>query len=214
MNKRTKQNWKIWVYVVPIVAVLAGFGYVAYDNWGIQAYPDPIEVERKAAEGGKLSAQVRMAEIYDYGFSVPVDKTEAAKWYRLAAEQGHGGSQYILAEKLMRGEGVPRNEAEAFGWYQKAGFKDHAVARFKAADMLERGIGTDKNLLRAYVEFSRLAKDGDQAAAVRAQALFDQLTPEEKAKAAEYLDEAVKPVALSPGYLNPGDQAPPPTVTE
>ncbi|WKL55925.1 tetratricopeptide repeat protein [Asticcacaulis sp. ZE23SCel15] len=131
-----------------------------------------------------------MAEIYDYGFSVPVDKTEAVRWYRLAAEQGHGGSQFILAEKLMRGEGVARNETEAFAWYQKAGFKDHAVARFKAADMLAKGVGTDKNLLRAYVEFSRLAKGGDQNAAVRAQTLFDQLTPEEKAKAEGYLAEA------------------------
>lgn len=189
MKTRATSGWKIWAYLVPVVAVLAGFGYVAYDNWGVKAYPDPIEIERTAAEGGELSAQVRMAEIYDYGFSVPVDKAEAAKWYRLAVSQGHAGSQFILAEKLMRGDGVARNEAEAFAWYQKAGFKDHAVARFKAADMLATGVGTEPNRLRAYVEFSRLAKDGDQVAAARSQSLEAQLTPEEKAKAVEYLAE-------------------------
>jgi len=39
---------------------------------------------------------------------VPLDNTEAVRWYRKAAEQDHAIAQRLLAGMYARGEGVPR----------------------------------------------------------------------------------------------------------
>ena len=36
-----------------------------------------------------------MGVCYDNGTGVPLDKTEATKWYRLAADQGYAQAQVI-----------------------------------------------------------------------------------------------------------------------
>ena len=65
---------------------------------------DDIETMRKAAEAGDADAQYRLGVMY-YGHGlVPLDATEAAKWYRKAAGQGHASAQYKLG--LMYDNGV------------------------------------------------------------------------------------------------------------
>ena len=51
---------------------------------------------------------------------MPVDKAEAAKWYRRAAEQGEEDGMCCLGFLYETGEGVKQNWREAVKWYRKA----------------------------------------------------------------------------------------------
>ena len=44
---------------------------------------------RIAAEQGLDRSQINIGGLYYYGYGVPQDRVEAAKWYRKAAEQGN-----------------------------------------------------------------------------------------------------------------------------
>ena len=49
---------------------------------------------RKAAEQGKLEAQVRQGSMYKNGEGVERDPSQAAEWYRRAAEHGNAPAQH------------------------------------------------------------------------------------------------------------------------
>ena len=61
-----------------------------------------FETIKKAAEQGDSEAQYNLGFMYDQ--SVPEDKAEAVRWYRLAAEQGHVDAQFNLGIMYARGE--------------------------------------------------------------------------------------------------------------
>ena len=55
------------------------------------------------AEQGNAKAQTNLGDMYRFGEGVPVNATEAVKWYRKAAEQGAALAQYNLGLKYQRG---------------------------------------------------------------------------------------------------------------
>jgi hypothetical protein len=54
---------------------------------------------RPLAAKGHASAQYNLGFMYEEGRGVPLDRIEAAKWYRKAAEQGHANAQRSLGMK-------------------------------------------------------------------------------------------------------------------
>ena len=52
------------------------------------------------AKQGNSLAQLFVATMYEKGQSVPLNKKEAAKWYRLSAEQGNPLSQLFLGKMV------------------------------------------------------------------------------------------------------------------
>jgi TPR repeat protein len=54
------------------------------------------------------------------GAGVPVDHTEAVKWYRRAAEQGDAAAQLNLGQCFEAGLGVAKDLIEAVRWYRTA----------------------------------------------------------------------------------------------
>ena len=60
---------------------------------------------RRAAERGDVRAQYTLGVLYAYGYDVPQNELEAAKWFRTAAAQGHAVAQ--LAYELMYVEADP-----------------------------------------------------------------------------------------------------------
>ena len=67
--------------------------------------------------------------MYSEGEGVPLNKAEAAKWYRLLAERGNVGAQALLGLMYQDGEGVPQNYAEAAKWYRLAAEQGEAGAQ-------------------------------------------------------------------------------------
>jgi len=69
-----------------------------------------------ALNDGHSSAQHNLGVMYDKGRGVPIDYTEAAKWYRKAAEHGDPAAQYNLGLMYGNGNGVPQNDQMAYVW--------------------------------------------------------------------------------------------------
>ncbi len=98
-------------------------------------YAFEISDIRALAEQGFAPAQYSMGIAYDTGKDVPVNHTEAVKWYRLAAYQGHARAQNNLAASYGRGEGVAQNYGQAMKWYRKAERQGDALARSNLASV-------------------------------------------------------------------------------
>ena len=86
-------------------------GILAQDT-GVKS-PEEIAVIRARAEAGDAEAQCMLGTMYTLGNGVPLDKKEAAKWYRMAADQGHAGAQFSLGLMYTYGKGVPEDSKGA-----------------------------------------------------------------------------------------------------
>ena len=53
---------------------------------------------REAADAGDVGALYNVGVLYEHGYGVPQDSTQAAIWYRKAADSGHEPSKKWLAE--------------------------------------------------------------------------------------------------------------------
>ena len=83
------------------------------------------------AENGDLNSQITLGRIFYNGFGVPVDKSEAIKWWLKAAEQGNIESQAAVAMGYENGDGIEQNIPEAIKWYRKAAEQGHAISQLK-----------------------------------------------------------------------------------
>ena len=71
--------------------------------------------------------------MYERGFGVAADPTQAAEWNRKAAMQGNAEAQVQLARGLDEGVGVSKDADEARKWYAKAARQEHPVAQLELA---------------------------------------------------------------------------------
>lgn len=73
-----------------------------------------------AAENGDAGSQNNIGLMYNNGFGVAKNPSEAVRWFRKSAEQGAIYAQYNLALAYDYGDGVDQNYDQAIAWYQKA----------------------------------------------------------------------------------------------
>jgi len=76
---------------------------------------------RGQAESGDVDAQYQLANIYDTGTLVDVDRSKALEWYRRAANSGHGYSQLMVGYFHCRGIEVEMDAKVANAWIRRAG---------------------------------------------------------------------------------------------
>ncbi len=114
---------------------------------------------RKAAEQGKTLAQFYLGVMYENGYGVLEDDTEAVRWYRKAAEQEHASAQFNLGVMYSSGQGVMSSGAAAADWYYKAGISYlESGDREKALTCVER-IQNLTGMMQLTVPNSFLADD-------------------------------------------------------
>lgn len=65
------------------------------------------------AEHGDADSQYFLGYMYQYGYVVDKDYTEAVKWYRKAAEQGDADAQIRVGGMCQHGYGVVQDYTEA-----------------------------------------------------------------------------------------------------
>ncbi|NLI77403.1 MAG: sel1 repeat family protein [Candidatus Riflebacteria bacterium] len=121
---------------------------------------------RQAAEGGDADAQFQLGATYYFGKGLPLNRDEAARWFRRAADKGHplaryyltlvyerhedrqaltaaaangnAEAQYQLGTLCHYGSEATRNFDEAARWYEKAAVQGHSMAQY-ALGLLEFG---------------------------------------------------------------------------
>jgi len=63
----------------------------------------------RLADSGDPVGQHRLRLLYHFGWGMPIDFAEAAKWFRKSAEQGNVASQARLGHLYREGQGVPKD---------------------------------------------------------------------------------------------------------
>ena len=152
-----------------------------------------IQQLRAQAEKGNVEAQFALAQVYDRGREVPIDKAEAVRWYMRAAEQGDAFSQYLLGNNAWNGTGMPKSEQAAVRWWQRAAAQGFAPAQSSLGrTLVTGGQGVSPDKTQAYVWLALSAGQGDQEADQQRATLVKQLQPDQLAQA-KRLVKAWKP---------------------
>jgi hypothetical protein len=118
----------------------------------------------EAARHGNAGAMFHLGKRHDEGRGVPVNATEALRWYRKAAEAGDARAQFVLAGSLMVGDGVKMDRPAAVRWFRKAadGGLVAACNELGVAHLHGRGVAKDPRTALAW--FRKGAEGGDAGA--------------------------------------------------
>jgi TPR repeat protein len=134
-----------------------------------------MRILKPLAEQGDMNAQFMVGTLYDNGYGVPRDGTEAALWFRKAAEQGHTLAATSLGMLTLYGDGVPKNYADAMKWYLQAAKQGDAGAQSSLGLIYKRGYGVPQNYILAYMWYTVSAHDPDEKFFVKKS--LDEISP-------------------------------------
>lgn len=120
-----------------------------------------LEWVRLAALGGSERAQMKLADIFQFGkFGLPRDATEAARWLKAAADQGNTRALIALGEAYRGGNGVSRNlKASADCFLRAAQAGDRKGQTWYALCLLD-GLGVRRNATEAVQWLEKAAQRG------------------------------------------------------
>jgi len=130
---------------------------------------------RAAANQGVARAQYDLGVLYERGRGVKTDLTEAANWYLKAAQAGYPLAEYNLAVCYTKGQGIRQDLPEAALWYHRAALQGVVQAMITLGAMYEKGEGVAASPVDAYTWYLVAGRRNNQAAARRAEDLFNGL---------------------------------------
>jgi hypothetical protein len=115
------------------------------------------------------------------------DPTAAAAWLWKATSRGNPEAPVRLADMYIRGNGVPKSCEQALVLLRSAATKENAPARNRLAALYANGTCVVRDRVKAYqLMTSALAADPSSAwAKENQQVLWSQMTPDERAAAAQ-----------------------------
>ncbi len=114
---------------------------------------------------GNVAAMTDLGHIYDYGWGVPQDYSQARPWYEKAAASGNAVALADLGRLYERGHGVPQDYAQARKWYEKAAAAHSTPAMLNLGHMYEHGSGVPQDYGEARQWYEKAAAAGNTAAA-------------------------------------------------
>lgn len=134
------------------------------------------KVSKVRAVEGDFLEQYNLGVMYSNGIGVPLDYSEAFKWYQRSAKQWHPEAQYALGSVYYLGQGAAKNKIEAYAWWNLAasqGVRAAIVDREKLAqEMTNDQVTIAQRLARGYIvekeEGERFPKPGQKKVAVKA----------------------------------------------
>ncbi len=115
---------------------------------------------RNAANAGDGAAAFEVAVRYAEGRGVPVNLTEAARWYERAAGKGLVPAQFRYASMLEKGQGVTKDLNQARRLYLAAAGRGNAKAMHNLAVLYAEGIDGKPDYAAAAQWFRRAALRG------------------------------------------------------
>lgn len=92
-------------------------GLKAFDK---KDYVNAIKIWEPLAATGNMAAQYNLGILYENGYGVKQNDSEAFEWYLKAAKQGHIDSQYNVGLMCGAGIGIQKSDELAVKWFSKA----------------------------------------------------------------------------------------------
>ncbi len=123
-------------------------------------YNRALEILEPLAEQGNSQAQVTLGIMYDNGHGVPLDQSEAIKWYIKAAKQGVPVVQHDVGVKYFQGQGVKQDYEQAAYWWEQSASAGLSESQFNLGLMYYRGLGIEQDYKKASELFFAAAKQG------------------------------------------------------
>ncbi|MBE9559787.1 MAG: sel1 repeat family protein, partial [Proteobacteria bacterium] len=119
-----------------------------------------FDFQMKLAKKGNAEAQFKVGEMYETGFGVKEDKTEAMNWITKAASQGHETASFKLLYWDIKKNGVNNaNKAEFEALKTKAN-EGNAQAQYYVGKMYSQGVGVKRNSNKAVSWLNKAALVG------------------------------------------------------
>jgi TPR repeat protein len=87
--------------------------------------------------------------LYQNGYGVPKDYSEAVRWYRTAAEKGEAKAQANLGLMYQDGAGVPLDLVQAYKWFTLSADQGDVLGKHYFDDYNEHQRLTTKQLADA-----------------------------------------------------------------
>jgi len=164
-------------------------------------YPQALQTLQPLVEQGDARSQYAMGVMYENGFGLSKDPTQAAAWYLKSAGQGNSDAQYNLGAMYEHGIGMAVDYTQAARWYRPAAEQGDIDALSNLGVLYQNGQGVtqDKVLAMALYNVSvAYAGNGNTQAAQNRQGLANQMP----------LDDVTKALSLTEGLLKPGNLKP------
>jgi hypothetical protein len=96
-------------------------------------------IYRSLADAGDVTAQTRLAWMFEAGRGVERNLDEAARLFMKSAQAGDAEAQYAIAVMYRTGKGQPKDREQSLGWLKRAAEQRYpAAVAALAAEMAVR----------------------------------------------------------------------------
>jgi len=136
----------------------------ATDAYFAGQYDTAFDEFSALAADGNAEAAFYLGHMYEMGFGVPANLSQALSWYRKAADLGSAEAYFTIGQMQEKGRGTPQNFDGAFQAYLSASQMGHAQATKRVAMMYAEGQGTQVDYIKAAQLLKGLADEGDAEA--------------------------------------------------
>lgn len=119
-----------------------------------------FDFQMKLAKGGSAEAQYKVGEMYETGFGVKEDQTEAMNWIQKSANQGHETAGFKLLYWDVQKNGLKGENKADVDVLKKKANAGNAQAQYYVGKMNAYGVGMKKNPDKAIKWFNKAALVG------------------------------------------------------
>ena len=136
-------------------------------------YAGAVSAFQRAVQMGNPHAQTHLGVMYEFGYGVQANATQAFRLYLQSASQGDSWGEKSVGLMYEEGRGTQENWAEALKWYQKSADQHNADGEFALGRMYEFGMAVPQNRANAISWFRIAGAQGNSQAAYFARWLSD-----------------------------------------
>lgn len=114
---------------------------------------------------GDVSSQMALGYLYQKGFGVEHDYSQAIAWWERAAKQGNLEAMRLIGRAyLQSGPNLKQDVAKGLVWYRKAAEGNDMMAQLDLAQIQIKFANDDNDLKSAFYWLNRAAAQGSSAA--------------------------------------------------
>jgi hypothetical protein len=134
------------------------------DAYEMGKYKEALDQWLSLAQAGDGISSRNIAHLYENGFGVQKDLSEALRWYVKSADMGVVLAQYRAGMMYLQGEGTDQNLPKAINYLTKSAQAGHPPAQYNLGVIYEQGIGVPPDKEQAKTWFYNAAGRGHDKA--------------------------------------------------